>query len=767
MVVVLDTITFTSIIVNINSGSAGATFNGLTFVSSTLNVNVDSYFTNSNITNTFTNLSAKLTISDVTINGGMINYISSTTGAIAVSGDSTFNTIGTISGVTITIPSLITLTLIDTSVTGSTITGPGVLRVFNGTTTVSGSSSITVATVLLDNGNLIFDSVSMPATSTVTILRIGTAPTLKITGSSPTSFTHVYVDGVPIILDVGSATADFLLLSLDTTTIVGSDLSKIGTGTANAIIRIVNTVIFEDVNVGAGSSILGPGTLEITSLTLHDVMMSTVTIQKSSSVSSASITMTGSGDSNFTDVTIDDVELYLDVGGSTSDVELLYFDNVTMNGVLIGQTGTGTGKAIFVTATTTTTLNGVTIGPNVIISAGGTLDLEYTTMMGGSITPVSGTATVSVTAGTTTFYGVTVNPGVSVALTATTTLVLDGTVESVFYSTSITGAGTLSIRGPTTFSDVSVSSGTTMQGTGNSVLTITGTIGSYLSNVVVNQVNLLLDASSAGPYTLSFTTVTMNGPANISRSGTLSTPILYIIGAGTSLLQADVDITDVNVYINMGASLTFGGVSMTGGNLGKSTDSGATLNISPGTSTSLAGVTINVPAFTSIIVGAGSKFVITDNMGVLTNFIGTGSITGSGSIILSQTSTTWTSLNVNGLSIDSAGATEKLALVGSTSLLSVTIGSVAPVIVTVSGTVSWDTINMFGGTIDATTTGATTLTLSGISKLSNVMIGATYPLNLVDTAASTTLNLAGVTMLGGSIGITTMGNILTVTVIVL
>jgi hypothetical protein len=280
-----------------------------------------------------------------------------------------------------------------------------------------------------------------------------------------------------------------------------------------------------------------------------------------------------------------------------------------------------------------------------------------------------------------------------------------------------------------------------------------------VEGVTIGQVSISFVTNTATAQ-LNFVGVTYTGSATITRTSTNQDATLAISGTGTgvtsSTLKTSVSITGVIITIAVDANLIWEGVTMTG----KSVEQSGSLTVQTSTST-IFGVDIK-----TIGLYISSTLIVDNDGSTLSTFTSLGSLSGSGTLAVTQTTLSLSSFSVLGalkieiwdtntlimsdILMDAGGqitspgsgtGTLQLASSVRTSLTGVTIGTVAdPVAVSVTGTqVHWTGVTMTSGTIVGGAASAT-LSIDGATstRLTGVTVGvpsATTPLTITITAS--------------------------------
>jgi FecR protein len=430
------------------------------------------------------------------------------------------------------------------------------------TFTSSGTLLATDSSVLVLNNDFITNAGSIQVdvgstldvdATTISGGTLGNSGTVNVTGGATSTLSGVGVTdtGGTVTVDAGST------LDLKTTTITGGTLSNSGTvdvtgGATSTLsgISVADTGAILTVDAGStldlngttitGGTITDHGLIDVTGSSAIDGSSSPavdaalnggmVTIESGQTLTLDAVTVTGASFTGTGTIAVD----------AGQKLTLAGIDSIT--GDAISNLGT-----IDVSGTTTLHTDAVT-NTGALLTIDGTLDLNGTTITGGTITDHG---PIDVTGGaTSTLSGVGVtDTGGSVTVDAGSTLGLNGT--------TITG-GTLGNSG---------------------TVDVTGGATSTLSGVTGTDGSVTVDAGS----TLDLNGTTING-------GTITDHGLIDVTGGSTSTLSSVGVTDTGgtVTVDAGSTLDLNGTTINGGTLGNS----GTVDVTGGATSTLSGVTV-------------------------------------------------------------------------------------------------------------------------------------------------------------------------------
>ena len=661
----------------------------------------------------------------------------------------------------ITVDPLVTLSInggagADLTVTGGltingTLTNVGApILALNGTFTNNGTISLaTAGTVTTGAGSV--STLTNPSSTTFNGLTLnGTAANSFVANSALT------ISGVLTINAGASVTAN------STSTVTKGAGNFVGTGsyisTGSTVFSGASTLS------GAGQKTFNNLTVNATvtpnvSYTVTGNIDGTGTLAAGTGVATFSGTsslISGSGAKNFFDMTIN--------GGTavTYNTNItISGNNLVGNGSLSTDVITSPAIITFTTLTLsgagTKDFTNVTIGtgastiPNASYTVRGNMVITGTLSQGNATTTFAGTTVIS-GVGASTFNNVAVSSGASVASTLSHTingtLTNNGTINFTAGTLTLGAASVTNLTNPlasTTFNALTTTAGATITDAANTNLTITGnfTAGANYTSLGTTTFNGTVALSGAG--TITFNNLVVNGTSltpgvnisytvngNISGTGTLaagSGTSLTTFAGTTTLISGSGAKNFFDVTINLGTSVTYSSnVTFSGNNFVGNGSLATDVISSPAiiTFTTIAISGAGTKDFTNVTIGAGASTTFNAAYTVRGNLVVTGTLAqGSGTVTFGGTTI-----------ISGAGAhTFNNVLVSSGASVS---GAVSH---TINGTFTNNgTVNFTGGTL--------TLGAASVTNLTNTLASTTF------SALTTTAGAAMTDAVGSNLTIT-------------
>jgi hypothetical protein len=722
-----------------------------------------------------------LTLSHVTINGGIINagtFSDGLGGTIDVIGDSSINGITadngdgftTVNAILnngeVTVESGVTLTLDNVTVNGTVFTGldtSSIIQVDDGDTLALNGAAINGGTIIvtgtLDLENATVNGGTLGGAGTIATAAGNIDSTLNgvtIAGGTLVTAAVGTLDLTGIITNNGEIDATTGTLDLESATVNGGTIKVFGVMDSTGISFITNAGITNSgliesiggiltIDPVAGPTVVNSGTLEANGGELDitgDPVTNTGILQAidDSTLKLTTLTVTNTGGT----VTVDN--------GSTLDLA-----NATIDGGTLGNSGTLDSTGISFISNAGITNSGLIESTSGILTidpvAGPTLTNSGTLEANGGELDITGDPVT--------------NTGILRATDDSTLKLTTLTVTNTGGTVTVDSGSTLDLANAT-IDDGTLGNSGTLDSTGNSFITNAGITNSGL---IESTSGILTIDPVAGPTLTNSGTLEANGgELDITGDPVTNTGILRAIDDSTlKLTTLTVTNTGGTVTVDNGSTLDLADATIDGGTLG---GAGTIATAAGNTDSTLNGVTI----------GSGSKVTAAvgtlDLTGTITNHgeidaalggtldlenttINGGTLGGAGTI---ATATGNTDSTLNGVTIASGALVA--AAVGTLDLTG-TITNHGEIDAAPGGTLDLENATIDGGTLGgagtiATAAGNTDSTLNGVTIGSGSKVTAAVgTLDLtgvitnhgeIDAAPGGTLDLENVTINGGTLG---------------
>ncbi|GGF88688.1 hypothetical protein GCM10007301_55800 [Azorhizobium oxalatiphilum] len=613
----------------------------------------------------------------------------------------------------------------------SGLSGTATLTATAGTTTLTGTNAYTGATTL-SGGTLTAGAANaLSATSATTINAGGTlnlggfAQSVNAIALSGGTLTNGVLTGA--VSSTGGAISGLsgtatLTATAGTTTLSGTNAYTGATSVTGAILTASTA---NALSAGSATTINAGGTLNLGGFaqSVNTIALSGGTL--TNGALTGAITSTGGAISGLSG----SATLTATAGTTTLSGTNAYTGATSVTGAILTASAANAlsaGSATTINAGGTLNLGGFAQTVNALALSGGTLTngalAGAISSTGGTVSGLSGTATLTASAGTTTLIGTNAYTGTT-TLSGGTLVAGAANALSASSATSIAAGGTLDLGGFAQVVNAVALNGGTLQ---NGILT--GAITSA-GGAVVGLSGTASLTTTAGTTVLSGTNA-YTGLTQVS-GGTLTAAVANALSAGSA------------TTINAGGTLDLAGLAQT---VNAVTLNGGTLTNGAltGAVTTLGGAVSNLSGSASLAVNAGTTVLTGTNLYTGVTSIAGGTLSAGAANVLSAASST--SIGAGG-TLDLGGFAQSVANValnGGT----LSNGSLTGAIASTGGVIA----NLSGSASLSVTAGTTLLsgtnTYAGLTDIAGgtVLAGAA---NALSASSATTVGVGGTLNLGG------------------